>query len=180
MKRLALILLLPLAFACKTQKDTAEAAIKDTTSKEQPSENNGSISISSNTEEAQENTEESNTKPEKPFRTKATLGDNRKESDYLKIIDAEIEGVLLFLTVEYSGGCARHNFELIGSKAISKSFPPQRAVKLIHDNGDDICEAVVTRKIEVDISELAYQQTKGSEIILNLDGYDKRLKFIFP
>ncbi|GAB5418986.1 MAG: hypothetical protein Crog4KO_00330 [Crocinitomicaceae bacterium] len=178
MKRLALILILPLAFACKTQKDATDASAEDAIEiVEESSGDDGSVTISTNAEEA---VDDSYTKPEKPERIKAILGDVNRKTDYYSIISAEIEGVLLFMTVEYSGGCARHSFEFVGSQAISKSLPPQRAVQLMHDNGDDMCESIVRRDIEIDISELAYQQTAGSEIILNLEGYDKPLKFVFP
>ena len=170
MKRLAFILILPLAFACKTQKAAVEEAAEPAT---QPG--NGS-EITAETEEPTD----SNTKPEKPYRVKATLGEIAPKTDHYEIVSAEIEGVLLFMTINYSGGCAAHEFEFVGSRAISKSLPPQRSVILLHDNGDDMCEAWVERKIEIDISELAYKQEKGSEIILNLEGYDEPLKFVFP
>jgi len=182
MKRLAFILILPLAFACKTQKEATEMPVKEDTTvtqSDQSTENNGndgSVTISTNTEV----TQDSNTKPQKPERIKATLGNPAQKTDSYTIISAKIEGAFLFMTVEYSGGCARHVFECIGSHAIAKSLPPQRAVRLMHDNGDDSCESLVRRDIEIDISELAYTQTSGSEIILNLDGYDKPLKFVFP
>ena len=178
MKRLAFILILPMAFACKTQKSAVEEASEPAT---QPG--NGSIEISANTEEASSSDEEpgdSNTKPEKPFRTKATLGEIGGKTDHYNILSAEVEGVLLFMTIEYSGGCARHDFQFIGNRGFSKSIPPQRSVMLMHDNGDDMCEAMVKRDIEIDISELAMKQEKGNEIILNLEGYDEPLKFISP
>ncbi len=167
--------------ACKTQKDAVDASAEETVEiAQEGSENDGSVTISTNAEDAEEAVDDSYTKPEKPERIKAILGDLNRKTDYYSIISAEIEGVLLFMTVEYSGGCARHSFEFVGSQAISKSLPPQRAVQLMHDNGDDMCESIVRRDIEIDISELAYQQTAGSEIILNLEGYDKPLKFVFP
>jgi len=178
MKRLAFILILPLAFACITQKAAVEEASDVST---QPG--NGSIEISTNSDEGSSSDAEpvdSYTKPEKPFRTKATLGEIARKTDHYEIVSAEIEGVLLFMTINYSGGCAAHEFEFVGSRAISKSLPPQRSVMLVHDNGEDMCEAWVERKIEIDISELAVKQEKGNEIILNLEGFDEPLKFVFP
>ena len=178
MKRLAFILILPLAFACKTTENGAEAAAEPT-----PQPGDGSIEISTGAEEASSEEEgpgDSYTKPEKPYRTKATLGEIARKTDHYEIVSAEIEGVLLFMTINYSGGCAAHEFEFVGSRGISKSLPPQRSVILLHDNGEDMCEGWVTRQIEIDISELALKQEKGSEIILNLEGYDEPLKFVFP
>lgn len=174
MKRLAFLLILPLAFACKTQKD----AVADTPS------NDGSVVITSTTTTTTTSNSttstDSNTKPQKPYRVKAKLGNSGIKTDTYYINSVRIEGNLLLMDIEYSGGCAEHKFEFIGSPAISKSLPPQRHVKLMHDNGDDMCESMVNRSIEIDISELASSQTSGSEIILNLEGHDAPLKYIFP
>ncbi|XOV67857.1 MAG: hypothetical protein ACFHU9_01535 [Fluviicola sp.] len=178
MKQFALILILPLAFACKTQKETAEETVEDVMNP-----NSGSIEVTTNSgEEAgtDVSSQDSYSKPEKPYRVKAKIAELAKKTDYYTIISAEVEGTLLFMTVEYSGGCARHTFEFVGSKAVSKSLPPQRGVMLIHDNGGDECESIVRRDIEIDITDLAYKQEKGSEIILNLEGYDEPLKFVYP
>ncbi|MCR9173498.1 MAG: hypothetical protein NXI10_13435 [bacterium] len=172
MKRFAFILILPLAFACKTQKMTAEETVEEVMNP-----NDGSIEVSTNAEEA---STDSNSKPQKPYRVKAKIAELAKKTDYYTIKSVALEGTLLFMTVEYSGGCARHTFEFVGSPAVSKSLPPQRGVMLIHDNGGDQCESIVSRDIEIDISELAYKQESGSEIILNLEGYDEPLKFVYP
>lgn len=177
MKRFAFILILPLAFACKTQKNASEEVVETTTPSEMSSEGQNDPEEASITEEAPQ---ESNTKPQKPYRTKAKLGETNTKTDHYNIISASIEGKLLMMTFEYSGGCAKHDFECIGSKGISKSLPPQRTIKLMHNNGDDMCEAIVRREIEIDISEMAYKQTSGSEIILNLQGYEEPLKFVYP
>ena len=170
MKRFALLLLLPLTFACKTAQDTMETI--DT------SEQNSTTETVTTTNTPDPN--DSQTKPQRPYRVKATIGDASQKTDYYSILNAKIEGNLLILTIEYSGGCAWHKFEFVGNRAVSKSLPPQRSVKLLHDNDDDQCESMVQQTIEVDITNLAYKQTSGSEITLNLAGYDQPLKYVFP
>jgi hypothetical protein len=176
MKYILFFAVLPLFIACKTNKDAGSSSPEA----DSPIEEVGTVDQNSNTTGAEEAVADENhdsySKPQKPYRVKATLGDARQKTDYYTITSAEIQGSLLFLEVEYSGGCGLHQFEFVGDRAISKSLPPQRSVKLLHDNGDDQCEALVSQSIEVDITDLA----SGNEIILNLFGYNEPLKFVQP
>ena len=117
-------------------------------------------------------------KPNDNIQLTAKIGD-LTESDPITISNAQIAGNTLFLTVEYSGGCQDHTFEMIGSMAVMKSLPPKRSVRLIHHGNDDHCRALITQNLEINIEALAYSQEKGSEIILILDGYGKELKYIY-
>ncbi len=85
-----------------------------------------------------------------------------------------IENVLITknkmtISIKYSGGCKEHKFQLIGSKLISKSIPPQRSIQLYHDNDDDHCRELIDEILVFDISDLAYD---NNPISLKLDGYD--------
>ncbi len=100
------------------------------------------------------------------------------KSDPLTIIDAHVDDMnKLHLTVEYGGGCKKHEFKILGSKAILKSLPAQRPVVIIHNANNDECRAIVREEILVDISDFAYSKVDGSEIILLLE--DQRLSYIF-
>lgn len=112
------------------------------------------------------------------YKVKAVIGDYM-ESDPVDILSASIEGNTLNLVVSYSGNCTEHTFEFIGSPVVMKSLPPKRTVKLIHHAASDSCEARVNQKIEIDISDLAYLQETGNEIILLLSGYKGELHFIY-
>jgi len=111
----------------------------------------------------------------KPSQITARLTEMYKEfkSDNFTILDVHIDGNLMHLTVEYSGGCGEHKFEVLGSKAIMKSLPPLRPVLIIHDAGGDNCRALIKEQMTVDISEFAYQQVDGSEIMLVMEGREK-------
>ena len=102
-----------------------------------------------------------------------------KDSDLLDIQSAKIIKNTLFLVVTYSGGCAEHKFSFIGSPMIMKSLPPKRSVKLIHDKNNDSCRSIVTKTIEIDLKNIAYDQTPGSEIVFMLEGWDDQLKYTF-
>ena len=118
-----------------------------------------------------------NSNLEKDFIT-ATLGES-KTSDAITINDAQINGNLMYLVVEYSGGCQNHSFELTGSYAVAKSIPPQRAIQLYHNANGDNCRALITDTIIVNIEALASTPIPGSEIFLNLKGFGKQLKYIY-
>ena len=117
-------------------------------------------------------------KPERNVKIKAEIG-AFTDSDMFEIQSAKILGNSLLMVVTFSGGCAEHKFSFIGSQMVMKSLPPKRSVKLIHDKNDDSCRAVVTKTIEIDLKDIAYKQTAGSELILLLDGWKGELKYTF-
>lgn len=108
-----------------------------------------------------------------------TLGEFPQESTPITIEKAEIVGNELILDVSYGGGCQEHEFKLIGSEMISKSLPPIRTIKLIHNGNNDLCKALIMQTLKYDISAFAYKQEKGSEIMLRLDGVKEPLRYIF-
>ena len=116
-------------------------------------------------------------KPAKDFII-AKLGEP-KRSDAVTINNARIEENLMYLIVEYSGGCEEHEFELIGSYNVAKSMPPQRGIQLQHNANGDNCRALITDTLIANIETLAAAPSKGSEIFLNLEGYGKQLKYIY-
>jgi hypothetical protein len=109
----------------------------------------------------------------------ATLGKAPMDTQPVKITGATIDGNTLVVSVSYSGGCQEHQFDLVGSEAISKSLPPQRSVRLVHSGERDLCKALILRTLKFDIKELAYEQEAGSTIILHLEGWDTDLKYIY-
>ncbi len=100
----------------------------------------------------------------------AEIGDFTTESAAVDILSAEIKGTSIQLVVSYSGGCAEHSFRLIGSPVLTKSLPPQRAVKLIHTNNSDQCKKMITDTLLFDVTPLANNASKDKTVVLNLDG----------
>ena len=99
----------------------------------------------------------------------AEIGDLNTESAAVDIQSAEIKGTSIQLVVSYSGGCAEHSFRLIGSPMLTKSLPPQRAVKLIHTNNGDQCKKMITDTLMFDVTPLANSASKDKTVVLNLD-----------
>lgn len=112
----------------------------------------------------------------------AVLGYSKIQMDSLQpltINSASIEGNILNVTVQYSGGCEKHSFRLEGSEAISKSLPPIRSIRIVHTGKKDNCKALVIKNLQFDLSELAYKKEEGNEIYFNLEGYTEKLKYAY-
>lgn len=100
-----------------------------------------------------------------------------KENVTIKSI--QLSGNILTMDITYKGGCLEPNFELVGSPMLAKSMPPIRRVVLKNTESSDNCEATVNQKLVFDLSNLAYQQEDGSEIILNIDGITENLRYTY-
>jgi hypothetical protein len=103
----------------------------------------------------------------------------RESSNDTRIIAVRVEGNKLFIDINYVGDCETHNFTLLGSKTLSKSLPPIRAIKLLHTGKREICSSLIYEKIEVDISSFAYQQKEGSLVYFTLEGWNHRIEYKF-
>ena len=110
----------------------------------------------------------------------AQIGDVMQESDQVTVTSATLDGNILSLDIEYSGGCEDHSYELVGSAAVMKSLPAKRAIKLIHNSNGDSCREFISETIKFDIQSLAYVQKTGNEIVLLLDGYKQSISYVYP
>lgn len=95
-------------------------------------------------------------------------------SDECSILDVAVTENIMTLKVQYSGGCEKHEFKLIGSEMILKSFPPQRGIVLWHDNKGDSCRSIEEVELKFDISVFSYE---GGEIMLNLQGWNEQISY---
>lgn len=110
----------------------------------------------------------------------ALLGDINQSSFPTTIYNAKLKDNVLRLSIGYIGGCAKHNFELVGSEMISKSLPPIRSIKLIHTTIDEeSCKREMFDTLYFDLSNLAYQKTNGSVIKLNIEGCKEQIVYTF-
>ena len=165
MKSILFILIAIITFSCGNSKKATSEVIKPDAS-----------TIAIDQENQVPTTPQENS--QKNVMVKSTIG-SFKESDAFSIQDVQIKGNTLLLTITYGGGCADHQFEFIGSPMIMKSMPPIRSVQLIHDAANDKCKALVTQTIEIDLKEIAYSPTPGSELMLMLKGWDKKINYTY-
>ena len=96
------------------------------------------------------------------------------------INDIKLIDNLLMLSISYTGGCVKHDFELVGNEMISKSLPPIRSVNLIHKTlEDESCKRLMYDTLYFDLSNLAYQKSTGSIIKLNLNGWNEQIVYTY-
>ena len=117
---------------------------------------------------------------ENTMKTIGTLSNDTTVSDPFEIQEASISGNKLLLKISYAGGCQEHSFQLVGAPQISKSLPPIRSIRLIHDGNQDACKAKIIKDIEIDISELCYKNETNSSIYLQLQGWKENLLYTKP
>jgi hypothetical protein len=113
-------------------------------------------------------------KKDVPLAILADSFEDYERSAGVEIRSAVIVENILTLDVAYSGGCADHEFILVGAKMIQKSLPPKRGIMLYHNNNGDTCREQIEKTLQFDITCFAYE--KG-EIILVLKGYEPEISY---
>ena len=94
-------------------------------------------------------------------------------SDAFRLLEANVSSDLLELEVEYGGGCREHLFEIIADpNAFLESDPVQANIYMTHESHDDLCRALVRKKLTFSLQPLkqAFQRLypKNDSLILNI------------
>lgn len=92
----------------------------------------------------------------------------------VRILNTKITDDILQIKIEYSGGCEKHDFNLIFNEIWKKSMPPKITLFLEHKDGNDKCKALVSEVLKFDIKNL---KEKTNEVYINLVGYSKSIKY---
>lgn len=104
-------------------------------------------------------------------------------SEY-EIRSEAMDGNILELCLEFSGGCEDHVFEIFAKNSFSESYPVQGWAKIIHDDLGDTCEALIRKCFKFDLEPLrnlyvdGYQSLEGT-IIINLEGFENQIVYTF-
>lgn len=90
--------------------------------------------------------------------------------DQVTITTARLEGRTLYLTLRFGGGCRTHGFALVAGTELGESNPPYTLFRLAHDGNGDMCEALLLRNVEVDLTPivLLVQQSGGTALRFSL------------
>ncbi|MEQ8688216.1 MAG: hypothetical protein RIE86_23130 [Imperialibacter sp.] len=68
---------------------------------------------------------------------------------------AVLNDSLLKVTVQYAGGCKKHDFKLVWDGTIdSSTIPAVATFALIHDGKNDMCEALPTEELTFDLLDI--------------------------
>ena len=89
-------------------------------------------------------------------------------TDPFQILSSEVKGDMLILEIQYGGGCQEHDFSMTTNLMWMKSMPPQLNLYLEHENHDDNCRALITRKLAFDLKECRY--SNGNVVVLIING----------
>lgn len=77
-----------------------------------------------------------------------------------------VSGDRLMLDVAYAGGCAAHRFAVVHDGRQGLSHPPSVTLYLVHDDAGDRCEALVARRLAVDLRPLRDVGSAGALLLL--------------
>ena len=90
-----------------------------------------------------------------------------RETDGFMINEASLDGVILTLIVQYSGGCQDHEFKLISNQRYMKSMPPQLPLYLEHQANNDNCRALVIQTLKFDVTKAKYSGSPSCRLLVN-------------
>lgn len=90
-------------------------------------------------------------------------------SDPISLINAEVVGDCLKLTLQYGGGCKEHKVDLalIHPWCGTPPLPPS-TFEIRHDSNDDHCKALITNDYSFDISGIREQGKTKVDFILSV------------
>ncbi len=77
------------------------------------------------------------------------------QQDSFDIDGIATDGAILSVFVTYPGGCADHDFVLIGSNELAESYPPKMYTTLTHNANEDACEDIIQDTLTFDLSPIA-------------------------
>lgn len=82
-------------------------------------------------------------------------------TDALQLLGARVEGGILEVDTQWSGGCQRHDVDAVAWTGWMESHPVQVGVALAHDAHGDACEALVRRTLRFDLAPLSRAYAKA-------------------
>ncbi len=84
-------------------------------------------------------------------------------TDGVDVGGASAEGGTLVLELSYGGGCSDHRVDVVAWGGWLESLPVQLNVAVVHDDGDDPCDAIVTEERSFELLPLvdAYVEAYG-------------------
>jgi len=76
-----------------------------------------------------------------------------------------VAGEFIVAKVRYGGGCKDHDFAAYWDGAWSKSNPPGMTIVLSHDAKSDMCEAIVTETVQINIADVTAKQPSFTAVV---------------
>lgn len=92
-------------------------------------------------------------------------------NDGYELANVQLTGNRLLVDASYGGGCAQHTFKACWDGSFLESLPVQAQLRLYHDGHGDLCEALKSTPLSIDLTALgtayksAYQVTSGKVVV---------------
>ncbi len=93
------------------------------------------------------------------------------------IDNIRVNGDQLNITVNYSGGCETHHFQLISNRGYMKTHPPKLRLYLKHGPHTDSCRELVKKDLVYDIKAIQYPAS--SELMLSVNDYPDLISYTY-
>ncbi|MFZ8837178.1 MAG: hypothetical protein ACO2XQ_09045 [Flavobacteriales bacterium] len=110
-----------------------------------------------------------------PRDTEEDLSSESASTDPFTLINAEIKEDSIFIEVQYSGGCADHDFRLIEQAPMVRSMPPKRLLQLYHESNDDPCRALIQEVRSIDLKP--FRASPHGLTILRIDSLELMYRY---
>jgi hypothetical protein len=111
------------------------------------------------------------------------LCEGTEAADPFVVLEASIDGDVLYATVSYSGGCFEHDFGYCWDGQFNESLPVQVNTTISHEGHDDPClsEPVETISLNLLPLRVAFNEYYGptGTIAINLGGWPQSLAYTF-
>jgi len=101
----------------------------------------------------------------KPVEQNDYAGADEVVSDAFSVLEATVDGDSLRVHLEYGGGCADHEFQLVQASPTLRSMPPKQPLRLIHQAHGDPCRALIREWRAFDVSSFQ-ASPKGVTVLL--------------
>ncbi|HIN41822.1 MAG TPA: hypothetical protein EYN28_06560 [Flavobacteriales bacterium] len=92
-------------------------------------------------------------------------------------IDIKVEGDTLIATVQYSGGCGNHEFEIETAGFLMKSLPPKQPIRISHRSDNDPCRSLIQEEIKFDLS--SFRGTPDGITVLILENWPQHINYSY-
>lgn len=90
------------------------------------------------------------------------------KTDPATVRTAEVSGDELVIDLQFGGGCRPHLFGIYTDGNVGLSNPPFVMLYLLHEANGDLCEALLSRRLRVDLRPLQELLGPGGVAILRL------------
>ncbi len=77
-----------------------------------------------------------------------------ERSDAYNLENVRVSGDTLWMDITHGGGCEEHEFSAHTSGLIMKSLPPKIMIWMEHNAHGDMCRALLTRSVPIDLKTI--------------------------